>query len=108
FKGVLWHQGEADIFNTNTYLENISELIHSIRSDLGIPDLPFIAGQLSEAKPARADFNQMIIHLPERVKATGVATTEGLKAFDETHFDSASQRLLGERYAQQMLVFVRK
>ncbi len=102
-RGVVWHQGESDINKTDTYIERLSRLIEALRRDTGISDLPFVAGQLSEDRPARIPFNEMIIHLPEKVKYTGVAISEGTSTFDSTHFDSKSQRLLGERYADEMV-----
>src|SRR5690606_3114223 len=47
-KGILWHQGESDsnIEDSKVYLANLVALIGHIREDLGVPDLPFIAGQL--------------------------------------------------------------
>jgi hypothetical protein len=102
-RGVVWHQGEGDINKTESYIERISLLIDSLRVATGISDLPFVAGQLSEDRVARIPFNQMIIHLPEKVKYTGVAITENTSTFDSTHFDTRSQRLLGERYADEMM-----
>ena len=102
-KGILWHQGEANSSKPENYPEKIAELILSLRTDLGIFDLPFVAGQLSEDKPQRHDFNTMILRLPAIVSHTGVATTEGTVTMEGTHFNSASQRLLGERYAIEMM-----
>jgi hypothetical protein len=107
-KGILWHQGESDATKTEAYPEKIEELIQSLRTDLGIPDLPFVAGQLSEDKPERHAFNEMILTLPSLVSHTGTITTEGTTTMERTHFNSASQRLLGERYAAEMLKLIRK
>ena len=106
-KGIVWHQGESNASNPSAYPEKIKELIESFRTELGLPNLPFVAGQLSEDKPARHDFNEMILSLPALVPHTGVATTEGTKTIDSTHFNSASQRLLGERYASEMLKLIK-
>lgn len=105
-KGIVWHQGEANSSKPNAYPEKIKELILSLRTDLGIPDLPFVAGQLSEDKPERHAFNAIILTLPSLVSKTGVATTEGTTTMEGTHFNSASQRLLGERYAAEMLELI--
>ncbi|WP_372774262.1 sialate O-acetylesterase [Mangrovibacterium sp.] len=102
-KGIVWHQGEANVSKSDAYPEKITELIQSLRTDLGIPDLPFVAGQLSEDKTARHAFNEMILTLPALIPNTGVATSEGTSTIDNTHFNAASQRLLGERYAAEML-----
>jgi lysophospholipase L1-like esterase len=79
------------------------ELIRALRTDLGISDLPFVAGQLSEDRPERKVFNDMIVDLPSWLPNTGVVSSEGTATIDGTHFNSASQRLMGERYAAEML-----
>jgi len=101
-KGIIWHQGEANTSAVDAYKGQITELIESLRADLGNPNLPFVAGQLSEDKPQRHNFNDMIIKLPTFVPNTAVVTTEGTKTMEGTHFNPASQRLLGERYAAKM------
>lgn len=105
-KGVIWHQGEANSKGYNSYMPQIEALINSLRKDLNMDDLPFVAGQLSADKPQRANFNKMILELPTVVKHTGVITTENTSTIDRTHFNSASQRLLGKRYAEEMLKLI--
>ena len=102
-KGIVWHQGESDVSKSGEYLEKVAQMIQQLRTDLGVPGLPYIAGQLSEARPERKVFNSMILMLPDRVAKTGVVTSEGTATIDSTHFNSASQRLMGERYATEML-----
>jgi len=106
-KGIVWHQGESNSSKPDAYPEKITELIQSLRTDLGIPDLPFVAGQLSEDKPERYAFNEMILTLTSLIPKTGVVTTEGTSTMEGTHFNSASQRLLGERYAAEMLKLIK-
>ena len=102
-KGIVWHQGESDVSKASEYLDMVSAMIQSLRNDLGYPNLPFVAGQLSEDNPARKDFNEMIMTLPSIVPKTAVVTSDGTNTIDGTHFDSASQRILGYRYAAEML-----
>lgn len=106
-KGVIWHQGESDAINTAAYPKQIAELIYNLRADFGIPNLPFVAGQISEDKPERHVFNEMILTLPQLVPNTGVVTSEGTSTMEGIHFTSVSQRLLGERYAVEMLKLLR-
>ncbi|MEX2513671.1 MAG: sialate O-acetylesterase [Cyclobacteriaceae bacterium] len=101
-KGVIWHQGESDVREADQYLELMKTLIVELRNALDQKDLPFVAGQVSEAKVERKDFNKMILELPNEVPFTGVVPSFGSTTFDSTHFDSPSQVLLGERYADQM------
>jgi hypothetical protein len=102
-KGVIWHQGEGDCdpVRVNMYLGRLEILIHAIREEFDNPTLPFIAGQLFENEKRHA-FNEMILRLPEFIRNTGVATSEGTSVRDGTHFDSESAILLGERYAVEM------
>ena len=102
-KGVIWHQGESDASKYETYTSKIIQLIKALRVEFNLPDLPFIAGQLSEDKESRIAFNQMIIELPSLIEDVGVVTSDKTSTIDNTHFDSASQRLLGRRYATEML-----
>ncbi len=102
-KGIVWHQGEANVSRYDKYMPKIEFLIASLRKDLNDPDLPFVAGQLSPDKPKRINFNKMILKLPNTVENTGVITTENTETIDNTHFNSAGQRLLGQRYAKEML-----
>lgn len=105
-KGIIWHQGEANSRKYKQYMPKISALIEALRKDLNAPNLPFVAGQLSSDKPQRNNFNTMILELPNTVKNTGVVTSENLETIDKTHFNSASQRLLGKRYATEMLKLI--
>ena len=104
--GILWHQGEGDSRRTETYLDSLSTLFADLRSDLNAPDLPFVAGLLEMddrdfGKSPRL-INEVLLTLPSVVPNTAVASTEGLLTMDGTHFDSASQRELGKRYAEAL------
>ena len=105
-KGIIWHQGEANASRYKMYMPKITALIEALRKDLNAPNLPFVAGQLSPDKPLRNNFNTMILELPNTVENTGVVTTENTSTIDKTHFDSASQRILGKRYATEMLKLI--
>ena len=102
-KGVLWLQGESDSNNYEDYLPKLVNLIINLRSDLNRPELPFIAAQLSNDKPHRSGFNEMILGLPTELDHVSVITSENTSTIDSTHFDAASQHLLGERYAKEMI-----
>ena len=50
FKGIIWHQGEADttrVYRFTTYQAKLHGIIADIRGYLDMPDLPFVTGQLS-------------------------------------------------------------
>ncbi|MBL7026769.1 MAG: sialate O-acetylesterase [Candidatus Marinimicrobia bacterium] len=98
-KGILWHQGEADVENPDKYIDKLSELVSRFRKDLALPELPFIAGQI-DGVPA---INEQTALLPDRLPFTGFVSSEGLTIFEEWHFDAASVKLMGKRYAEEML-----
>ncbi|WP_339680858.1 sialate O-acetylesterase [Cyclobacterium marinum] len=102
-KGIIWHQGEGDVKEADQYLGKISHLITALRDSLQLPGLPFVAGQLSNDKSNRKALNDTLLNLPKVVPFTGLALSFGTTTFDSTHFDSPSQVLLGERYADQMI-----
>jgi len=97
-KGVLWHQGESDSKDAK-YLDKLKALIADLRRDLGAPDLPFVAGQVQKLPL----INDQIKQLPKAVKSTGFVSSEGLTTMDRWHFDAKSMKLLGQRYAAEML-----
>lgn len=50
FKGIIWHQGEADstrVYRFTTYQKKLHGIIADIRGYIDTPDLPFVTGQLS-------------------------------------------------------------
>jgi hypothetical protein len=109
-KGILWHQGEEDTKDPNNiplYLDRIETLINSLRADLGDLSLPFIAGQISREPTSYQSFNQMILDFPGILPNTELVSSEGLTNIgDGVHFDTASQIVLGERYADKMFSLV--
>ncbi len=102
FAGIIWHQGESNSGLTTSYLTRLSQLVADFRADFRDPDLPFVAGQLEQTTNERA-VNEYILLLPTVSSNTAVATSENLTTIDGTHFDSASQRELGRRYADALL-----
>lgn len=94
FAGVMWHQGEANA-NDPDYLAKITDLVANLRRDLKTPELPFVAGQVFKKVPV----NEKIAALPSQVPGTAAVGVEKLKVFDGVHFDRASQKTLGARYA---------
>jgi acyl-CoA thioesterase-1 len=98
--GVLWHQGESNAKNPEGYLDKLKALVANLRDDLGEPDLPFVVGQVKDV-PA---INAQLAALPRAVDGTGCANSDGLKTMDRWHFDTASIKLLGQRYADAIVV----
>ena len=108
-KGVIWHQGEGDCHpvRVDMYLGRLEVLINAIREEFDDPTLPFVAGQLYENEKRHA-FNEMLLQLPDFIRNTGVANSEGTSVFDGTHFDSESANILGDRYAQEIIKILKE
>lgn len=104
-KGIIWHQGESDSSpeKAAVYLPKLIQLIGDFRRELGNDRLPFVAGELGYYQPAYQPINALLKQLPEQVAHTAVVTAENLRhKGDHTHFDTASARELGHRYAAAM------
>lgn len=111
-KGVLWHQGENDSMTkekAESYAKRLDTLIGDLRHDLNTAKLPVVVGQLGdflskEQFPFTATVNDALASLPHRVSATASVGASGLKSQgDAVHFDAASAKELGNRYAQAMI-----
>lgn len=101
-KGILWHQGERDQNEPESYLSNLYRLITDLRNDFQAPQLPCIIGQLLHTK--NAIFNQTLTTVTEFIPYSNWVSNEGTASIgDGTHMDNASQKLLGQRYAERIL-----
>ncbi|MFD0960187.1 sialate O-acetylesterase [Paenibacillus chungangensis] len=100
-KGILWHQGESDVGHADSYLSDLNAIVVNLRADLDIPDVPFIAGQIM---PGKSDtFNAMLESIGQTIAHADWVSSCGTASIgDGSHFDAASQRLLGRRYAGKL------
>jgi len=105
-KAVLWHQGESDSRPERApmYEERLHDLIHRLRTLAGDEQLPFIVGQLGQFKEWTAErqlVNAVHQRIPTHFDHTRFISSDGLDHIgDRTHFDAASARELGRRYAE--------
>ncbi len=117
-KGILWHQGEADSYrqdDAESYGVRLAQMVTDLRADLGVGDVPFVAGQLGLSlaehlgnKHGRMEYwhvvNDQLATLSALVPNVAVAISAGLSSIgDHVHFDSPSLREFGRRYAGTML-----
>jgi len=112
-RAILWHQGESDATPVRSalYAAKLRALIVRFRADAGDPNLPFVIGQLGQFyKPGNDDVRRVdSVHRAVAASVPNVAyvSTEGLRHKGDTvHFDAASARTLGERYAMAYLRLV--
>ena len=108
-RGILFHQGETDA-NQQNWPNRVQTVVNQLRSDLGIGDVPFLAGELMYGNAGLAQHNQLVAQLPNTISNAFVVSAQGftdvpaaLDTFGNLHFDVTSQREFGRRYAQVML-----
>ena len=101
-QAVLWHQGEYNVAYPDGYLGKLRDLAERLRRDLRSPCLIFVAGQIKPDESTRV-INAQIAALPDVMPRTAVAPSTGLTVFDTWHFDGASTRELGRRFAEAVL-----
>lgn len=109
-KAILWHQGESEAggsVSAAAYGRNLVDVATGFRKALGCPEVPFVAGEIGRFlyDPARSklnfarEVNDGIGALPGKAPHTAVVSSEGLTdKGDGVHFDSESQKELGQRY----------
>jgi iduronate 2-sulfatase len=102
-RGLLWHQGENDEgSSTEAYQQRLTSFVTRLREDLGQPQLPVVIGEIFD------NGKRDSLRLAQRAVAASIpkvafVPTSDLKTWDEgTHFDAASQLVLGERFAAAM------
>jgi iduronate 2-sulfatase len=103
-KGMIWHQGESDAAKSSEeYKKMLTEFIARVREDLNLPNLPFVIGEVYD-NGKRDSIRMAQQAVAQSVPNTGFISAKDTKTWDNgTHFDAASQILLGERFAAEML-----
>jgi hypothetical protein len=104
-KGILLHQGET---NTGQELwpSYVKKIYDDMLSDLSLQadSVPLLAGEvLSAGENCCSSMNAIIDRLPETIPTAHVISSKGCSGQDIAHFDSEGYRILGRRYAVQML-----
>ena len=105
-KAILWHQGEANSSNPDSYKPVLTKFVSDLRTDLGTPDVPFICGELAYWRSSSAGFNEMIRTVSSFVPNSDWVSAEDagmLKDETDPHFSRDGQILIGERYADKVL-----
>ena len=109
-KGILWHQGESNAKSKliPKYSQRLDSLITTFRKISKKDSLTIIIGELgSYAKPKEKQqrwdsINSIINQISKTDNNLHVVETDDLNhKGDNVHFDSDSQRKLGERFAKK-------
>lgn len=108
-KAIIWHQGESDSGNTNSYMKKLKQMVNDFRKDLNRPDLPFIAGETGRWEPSHKNINAVIDTIPSEINNSAVVSSKGLthiKSKTNPHFNEKSQLIFGQRYAMVVLQLI--
>ncbi len=101
-KGILFHQGETNTNNPD-WKDKVKQVVENIKIDLGLGDVPFLAGELLASQGACCSVHNVEVNkLPGLIPNTHVISSVDLTGTDNAHFTSASYRTFGERYAKKM------
>ena len=106
-KGILLHQGESNTGDTE-WPEKVKGIYDNLVSDLSLDpkSVPLMAGELVDSVQggACASMNKIIATLPQTLPNSYVISSSGCKVIsDHLHFTAEGYRILGKRYAEQML-----
>ncbi len=110
-KGIIWHQGESNMRDPEGYKAKLAKLVRDLRTDLALPHLFFVAGEINQWSGGTAGFNAMIQTISKFISQSDWVSSEGLTPLideKDPHFNAASLKILGERYAEKVLKQVYK
>jgi hypothetical protein len=104
-EGMIFHQGESNN-QDRAWPGKVNTLVTDLRTDLGLGDVPFIAGELLYSGGGAAH-NPLVNQLPNVVSNGHVVSADGLVVDPadtqwNLHFGHASQVTFGKRYAEKM------
>ena len=104
-EGILFHQGESNS-GDNAWPGKVKTLVTDLKADLGLADIPFLAGELAYDGPC-APHNTQVAKLPGLITNGFVISASGL-ALDPAdttyhlHFGHEAQVTFGKRYEAKM------
>lgn len=101
-RGIIFHQGESDT-GSSQWVTKVKTMVTDLRTDLGISEVPFVAGELLYTGCCGKWHNPLLAQLPAEISNTRFVSASGLNGMDAAHFDLAGQRELGKRYGQVMI-----
>jgi hypothetical protein len=109
-KGILLHQGESNP-NDSLWTTKVKGVYDNLLKDLHLKAkrVPLLAGETVNADQGGicAGMNKIIATLPQMIKNSYVISSAGCPdAADNLHFTAEGYRMLGKRYAEQMLTLL--
>ncbi|HEX3043454.1 MAG TPA: sialate O-acetylesterase, partial [Bacillota bacterium] len=105
-EGILFHQGESNS-GDSSWPGKVKQLVTDLRNDLGLGNVPFLAGELLYSGPC-AGHNTLVNQLPSQISNCRVISASGLVVDPadtqyRLHFGHDSQVEFGKRYAAAMI-----
>lgn len=104
-RGFIWHQGESDTDTAKEqYATSFKELVQAIRTKVGDPNLPVVAGEIGtggdNGAPGDGAVNEALAAVATTDTHMRVSLASGLSLIcGDVHYDTRSERLMGERLA---------
>ena len=106
-KGILWHQGEGDSYETSAslYPGRLKSLVTDLRADLGVDEsIPFVLGETSEVYSRAYIINSVLRQCAEEIPNAFCVTSENCETqSDNVHFTRSGYITLGKRYSSVIL-----
>lgn len=109
-KGVLLHQGEANSGEGDAWVTKVKSIVADLKADLGLGDIPFIAGELIQdpaADQSAKNLNPYVNKLPSQITNCAVASSKDfiVRPGDtyRLHFSCDGVREFGRRFARAFL-----
>lgn len=110
-RGILLHQGESNAGDAQ-WASKVKKIYQSLLKDLGLDSskVPLLAGEVPPTGGA-SGANSLIDALPKTISTAYVVSAKSLTIDNSDgqnlHFDAASYRTLGTRYAQTMYSYIK-
>lgn len=106
-KGIMMHQGETNN-GQQDWPEKVKKIYNDLLTDLNLKaeDVPLLVGEMvrTEKGGICGGHNSIIATMPQVIPTAHVVSSEGLpQAGDGLHFTAYAYRVLGSRYAEEML-----
>ena len=102
-KGILYHQGESDIAQ-RSWVVDLEHLMCDLKKDLGLGDIPILIGELGRFSDLLESHNPLVKEAAAEIpKAEWISSKDLNDKGDGIHFNKASYREFGHRYATKMI-----
>ena len=97
FQGVLWYQGEANVWRAKEYKKSFPLLIQDWRTHWGQGDFPFYFVQIAPHKGQNPDIREAQFLVSKSIPNTGMAVTTDVG--NETNIHPIDKQTVGYRLA---------